>query len=195
MTRTIARFAFPAPRQITLALDARGLEGPEVDEACGVAEPVVDLWEAGVLLPTTEQVARLSRLTGQTPPFFYERVAAPAGRMFVCGRRKEYRSVVEAGELGSPVCPRCGAVCWLKVPAKTGGAEVLLEGPDPDGALIMCVVGRTRARAPRRLIWGVRKAGKDERDEEHLLRAVHVCRQSDVVRPLVEDTGLFSRPE
>lgn len=194
MTRAVERFAYPAPSQITLALDARGLHGPLVDEACGVAEPVVDLWEAGVLLPTPEQVGRLARITGVTPPFFYERVAPITGRVFICGRRKADRHVIEPGELGPPVCPRCGVVCWLKAGMKTGG-EVLLEGPDPDGDLIMCVIGRVGRAPNRRLVWGVRKAGRDERGEPHLLRAAHVCRPG-AVRPEAggPDTGLFSRP-
>jgi hypothetical protein len=55
------------PYRITIALDARGLYGPEVDEACGAAEPDVDLWEAGKLYPTWEQVLLLAKLTGVTP--------------------------------------------------------------------------------------------------------------------------------
>jgi hypothetical protein len=55
------------PYRITAALDARGLHGPEVDVACGAAEPDVDLWEAGKLYPTWEQVVLLAKLTGVTP--------------------------------------------------------------------------------------------------------------------------------
>lgn len=188
-------FAYPAPKQITLALDARGLEGPEVDEACGVAEPVVDLWEAGVLIPTPDQVARLARLTGQVPAYFYEREPAPAGRMFVCSRRKAERGVIERGELGSPLCPRCGAVCWLKVQVKTGG-EVLLEGPDAAGSLVMCVVGRSGRLPSRQVVWGVRKAGRDDRAVPHLLRAPHACRPGSALQSADgRDAGLFSRPE
>jgi hypothetical protein len=33
------------PWAITLALNARGLYGPQVDEACGTVEPAVDTWD------------------------------------------------------------------------------------------------------------------------------------------------------
>lgn len=58
------------PCRITFALDCRGLHGPEVDEACGAAEPDVDLWEAGKLYPTWEQVLLLAELTRQPVRFF-----------------------------------------------------------------------------------------------------------------------------
>jgi hypothetical protein len=57
------------PYLITLALDAQGLYGPEVDKECGAAEPDVDLWEAGKLYPTWEQLVLLAELTGKTPRF------------------------------------------------------------------------------------------------------------------------------
>jgi hypothetical protein len=60
------------PWRITVVLDAKGLYGPEVDEACGAAEPDVDLWEAGVLYPTWEQVQRLAELCGVTPRFLMD---------------------------------------------------------------------------------------------------------------------------
>ncbi|MFD5089376.1 hypothetical protein ACFWMR_02155 [Amycolatopsis thailandensis] len=58
------------PWRITLALDYRELEGPEVDAACGVAEPCVDMWEDGHLYPTWDQLLALAELTGFTPVFF-----------------------------------------------------------------------------------------------------------------------------
>ncbi|HKS46746.1 MAG TPA: hypothetical protein VJT49_16865 [Amycolatopsis sp.] len=58
------------PYRITLALDAKDLYGPEVDAACGVAEPQVDMWEAGTLYPTWEQLQALAALTGCTERFF-----------------------------------------------------------------------------------------------------------------------------
>jgi len=57
------------PYLITLALDAMDLYGPEVDRACGAEEPDVDLWEAGKLYPTWEQLQLLADLTGKTPRF------------------------------------------------------------------------------------------------------------------------------
>lgn len=60
------------PWQITIALDAMGLEGPEVDVACGAQEPDVDRWESGDLYPTWDQVLALSKLTGRLPILFME---------------------------------------------------------------------------------------------------------------------------
>lgn len=50
------------PDAATVWLNARGLFGPEVDWACGVEEPVVDLWEAGELYPTWDQILALAKL-------------------------------------------------------------------------------------------------------------------------------------
>jgi hypothetical protein len=58
------------PHRITQALDLRGLYGPEVDEACGVAEPHVDMWEAGQLYPSWESLVLLAELTDFPPEFF-----------------------------------------------------------------------------------------------------------------------------
>lgn len=58
------------PHRITMALNVRGLYGPEVDEACGVVEPDVDRWEAGELYPTWEQLGLLAELTGFQRAFF-----------------------------------------------------------------------------------------------------------------------------
>src|SRR5215469_14494842 len=52
------------PARITIALDLRGLEGPEVDAACGGEEPDVDMWELGLAVPAPEQVMKLAELTG-----------------------------------------------------------------------------------------------------------------------------------
>ncbi|MFD2421633.1 hypothetical protein [Amycolatopsis pigmentata] len=59
-----------SPWRITAALDLRDLYGPEVDEACGVTEPAVDMWEAGQLYPTWEQLLALAELTHFPPGFF-----------------------------------------------------------------------------------------------------------------------------
>lgn len=58
------------PSAITTALDMHGLEGPGVDAACGVREPAVDLWEAGKLYPTWQQLLALAALTDRHPIFF-----------------------------------------------------------------------------------------------------------------------------
>lgn len=75
----------PTPERITAALDIRGLYGPEVDRACGVEEPAVDLWEAGDLVPTAEQVEALSCLTGFPVRFFYMPPPAKLGSVWICG--------------------------------------------------------------------------------------------------------------
>jgi hypothetical protein len=60
------------PARITLALDLRGLEGPEVDVACGGTEPDVDMWELGLATPAPRQVAMLAQLTGFPVACFYQ---------------------------------------------------------------------------------------------------------------------------
>jgi hypothetical protein len=61
----------PTPARITLALDLAGLDGPQVDVACGGVEPMVDEWEAGTRVPTDAQIKALARLTGMTVDSFY----------------------------------------------------------------------------------------------------------------------------
>lgn len=62
-----------APYLITTALDMCRLDGPGIDEACGVEEPTVDLWESGLVYPTWEQLCALAQLTGFAPAFFSRR--------------------------------------------------------------------------------------------------------------------------
>lgn len=64
MTGAEAVAAGITPSRITMALDAGDHYGPEVDVACGGAEPMVDEWEAGLRQPTAEQVELLAELTG-----------------------------------------------------------------------------------------------------------------------------------
>lgn len=80
----LCRNKTPEPSRITCALDACGLYGPEVDEACGVAEPAVDLWESGELVPTYEQIERLAALTGYAVRFFYGEPMPSVEGMFIC---------------------------------------------------------------------------------------------------------------
>lgn len=68
-----------------MALDAGGHEGPGVDVACGGVEPMVDLWEAGKLTPTAEQLVLLADLTGMAVEFFYQGDPTPAVG-FMCVR-------------------------------------------------------------------------------------------------------------
>lgn len=53
------------PHRITMALDLHGHHGPQVDAACGVEEPAVDMWEAGTLYPTWEQLQALAGICPQ----------------------------------------------------------------------------------------------------------------------------------
>lgn len=88
------------PHLITLALDAAQLDGPEVDIACGAAEPAVDQWEAGTRYPTWEQLCALAELTGNDVRFFTREPGEihPIGPtvVFACDRSKrKHNPVVE----------------------------------------------------------------------------------------------------
>lgn len=77
----------PTPERITAALDFRfrGLYGPEVDEALGGQEPMVDEWEAGERIPTDEQMRALVWLTGFPINFFYLPPPPPLAGVWLCG--------------------------------------------------------------------------------------------------------------
>lgn len=97
------------PGRITLALDVRGLEGPEVDIACGAAEPDVDDWELGVSTPTPDQVVKLAELTGYPVTFFYKPLDPMLMTTFICsnsGPKAERCRVIETD--GIPVPPAAG---------------------------------------------------------------------------------------
>lgn len=72
--RGVGVTARPVPARITMALDLRGLYGPEVDVACGAVEPAVDLWELGLEVPTWAQLELLSKLVGIPVPWFFRPV-------------------------------------------------------------------------------------------------------------------------
>lgn len=74
----------PTPERITAALDIRNLYGPEVDEALGGQEPMVDEWETGERVPTGEQVRALARLTGFPVDFFYLQPPPPLPGGWLC---------------------------------------------------------------------------------------------------------------
>lgn len=79
----------PNRDRISIALDIRGLYGPEVDEALGVADAldtVVDAWESGHLAPTESEIRRLSMLTGMLPAWFYRGTLPLIDRVFLCPR-------------------------------------------------------------------------------------------------------------
>jgi hypothetical protein len=75
----------PTPERITAALDMAGLYGPEVDEALGGQEPMVDEWESGERIPTSEQIHALARLTGFPVKFFYRPAPPPMAGVIICG--------------------------------------------------------------------------------------------------------------
>jgi hypothetical protein len=84
------QYGTPVPGRITLALNAIGAEGPWVDEALGGAEPMVDQWERGELLPTDGQLEALAEMTGQRPEWFcrpLDELSDPV-RMFICDRSR-----------------------------------------------------------------------------------------------------------
>jgi hypothetical protein len=76
------------PHRITTALDAGELYGPEVDAACGVAEPAVDEWEAGTLYPTWEQLCALAALVDLSVHAFTMEPSAGAITGWICDRRR-----------------------------------------------------------------------------------------------------------
>lgn len=79
----------PERTRITSALDARGMDGPEVDEALGVAnalDTVVDSWEAGEAVPSAEELRRLAFLTGYTVSWFFGGPMPTLEGVFICRR-------------------------------------------------------------------------------------------------------------
>jgi hypothetical protein len=80
------------PQRITIALDALGLDGPEVDEALGVhtaLDTVVDAWEAGAAVPTVTDLRRLCTLTGKILAWFYDLTPIAEAPGWACGDRCE----------------------------------------------------------------------------------------------------------
>jgi hypothetical protein len=75
----------PVPQRITSALDILGMYGPQVDEALGGAEPMVDEWESGERVPSFTQVQALAKLTGFPVRFFYMPPPAPVTNGWICG--------------------------------------------------------------------------------------------------------------
>jgi hypothetical protein len=117
----------PVPARITLALDARGLEGPDVDVACGTWEGNpdgdVDAWELADAAPTTEQLELLAALAGYPLAWFYEPLQPGplGGRIFACHHNRR-RSVV----LEPNVVDARGVLLYGGRPRPT---------PNPQGAL------------------------------------------------------------
>lgn len=83
------------PHRITLALDIRRLDGPGVDEACGVQPPAVDRWEQGLTYPTWDELCRLAILTDFPVAFFTENAEHLVGSVHlgrIEGNRVEFRA-------------------------------------------------------------------------------------------------------
>lgn len=75
----------PTPERITLALDFCELYGPEVDQALGGEEPMVDEWESGERVPSFEQVQALAEMTGFLVRWFFEPPSPPLEGGWICG--------------------------------------------------------------------------------------------------------------
>lgn len=93
MTDGVARGAV-VPARITLALDMRGMYGPQVDVAVGTFEGNpdgdVDGWEAGRAVPSEEQISLLAAATG-FPAGWFAKPIKPGplvGPVWICYRRK-----------------------------------------------------------------------------------------------------------
>jgi hypothetical protein len=75
----------PTPERITMALNLQMLYGPEVDQALGGEEPMVDEWEAGARVPSFGQVQALAELTGYAVRFFYLPPPPQITSGWICG--------------------------------------------------------------------------------------------------------------
>ena len=75
----------PTPERITTALTLCDLYGPEVDQALGGEEPMVDEWESGARVPTLAQIQALAKLTGYSVRFFYQHPLPPITNGWICG--------------------------------------------------------------------------------------------------------------
>ena len=78
----------PEPSRLTLALDMAGLFGARADHVLGVPLGLVDLWEAGMVVPTGEQLHELARRAGCTVEFLFGEPLEPI-TMNVCWSTKK----------------------------------------------------------------------------------------------------------
>lgn len=80
----------PRPHRISRALDMAGLFGPDADAQLGVAEPALDLWESGALVPTEEQLAGLAHRAGVAVEWFYSDEPLPEQHLgWACFRTRK----------------------------------------------------------------------------------------------------------
>ncbi|MEV0996789.1 hypothetical protein [Nonomuraea sp. NPDC050202] len=122
----------PVPERITQALDLHELYGPEVDQALGGEEPMVDEWEEGKRVPTLEQIKLLAKLTDYPIRFFYTPMPELKGPVFICrssGPRKGCEVVRPAQPKTTPEPPQPpagGNVVPLRRPGGTPGFRCLI---------------------------------------------------------------------
>ena len=120
------------PAALTMALDLRGLYGPQVDLACGVEEPAVDQWEAAALYPSWEQLQALAVLTAFDVRFFV-RPLAPQASGFLCVRGGR-------GKGCHPLRPRDGPVTFdVSVVAQRAGTDAHCGGAPASSPEIACL--------------------------------------------------------
>lgn len=122
------------PHRITLALDLGQHYGPGVDRACGVEEPAVDQWEAGILYPTFEQLLALAELTAFPIGFFLmpedgEIHALGPGIAFVCFR--SHPSWNPRVEIPAPILAFTPAAVDAAVRGHCGACVHTGPGPRP----------------------------------------------------------------
>ena len=97
----------PTPERITMALNLCMLYGPEVDQALGGEEPMVDEWESGARVPSVAQVQALAEMTGFPVKFFYLEPPPDLGSGWMCGSDGCVPLGQEAAHHGGK-CPSCG---------------------------------------------------------------------------------------
>lgn len=87
------------PAWATIAMDARGLEGDQVDHDLGVWESPTGAWEPGTYVDRIEDgslvpgfcvVLKLAEMTRVPPEFFYQpiEIGPQFGPVFMCDRSK-----------------------------------------------------------------------------------------------------------
>ncbi|MGW0485774.1 hypothetical protein [Nonomuraea sp. NPDC003214] len=114
----------PVPGRITMALDAAGLYGPDVDRALGGEEPMVDEWELGIRVPSPRQLVTLARMTGFPVSFFFKPLEELTGTAWLCSHSGPRKDRCQTVELGPPVPPVAQAAdftrrypgWWCRIP-------------------------------------------------------------------------------
>lgn len=94
------------PARATIALNAAGLYGDQVDRDLGVWQSPTGAWEPGTFVDRVEDgslvpgfcvVLRLAATTGVLPGFFYQPIGVgPFGPVFICNRSKRRHGLTVA---------------------------------------------------------------------------------------------------